>query len=135
MLSLLFPKQRNWEVWNRLNFLGKVRCCIASYIKFVVSLLDYLVWGFGEKPARCALISVVLVLVSAGLYYFMPESATYDSVVKSIYFSLVTFVTLGYGDISQSAPWLQLYSATQAFSGMVLMGLFLAGFASKSKRY
>ena len=135
MLSLLFPKQRNWEVWNRLNSLGKVRCCIASYIKFVVSLLDYLVWGFGEKPARCALISVALVLVSASLYYFIPESATYDSVVKSIYFSIVTFVTLGYGDISQNEPWLQLYSATQAFSGMVLMGLFLAGFASKSKRY
>ncbi|WP_373416061.1 ion channel [Vibrio parahaemolyticus] len=48
---------------------------------------------------------------------------------------MVTFVTLGYGDISQDKPWLQIYSSIQAFSGMVLMGLFLAGFASKSKAY
>ena len=49
--------------------------------------------------------------------------------------SIVTFVTLGYGDISQTSSPLQLLSAIEAFSGMFLTGLFLAGFASKTKQY
>ena len=54
---------------------------------------------------------------------------------RSLYFSIVTFVTLGYGDISQTSSLLQLLSAIEAFCGMFLTGLFLAGFASKTKQY
>ena len=48
---------------------------------------------------------------------------------------MVTFVTLGYADVFQTNIYLKLFAAIEAFLGVALMGLFIAGFASKSKQY
>ncbi|EGQ8181291.1 two pore domain potassium channel family protein [Vibrio parahaemolyticus] len=135
MLSLLFPKKSNWEAWHHKNTVSKVFLVLKSYLKFLGSFANYVVWGFGERPIRSLFLSSSVIAISALVYLLSPDSVTYEDPVKSIYFSMVTFVTLGYGDISQDKPWLQIYSSIQAFSGMVLMGLFLAGFASKSEAY
>ena len=68
-------------------------------------------------------------------YFLAPESVTHGHLGRSLYFSIVTFVTLGCGDISQTSSPLQLLSAIEAFCGMFLTGLVLAGFASKTKQY
>jgi hypothetical protein len=52
-----------------------------------------------------------------------------------LYFSIVSFTTPGFGDITQKTVFLRLFSALESLSGLVLMGLFLAGYASKTKRY
>ena len=78
---------------------------------------------------------MVVITLATLTYFLAPDSATYNYLARSLYFSIVTFVTLGYGDISQTSPPLQLMSAVEAFSGMFLTGLFLAGFASKTKQY
>ncbi|MDX1283165.1 potassium channel family protein [Shewanella colwelliana] len=135
MLSLLFPKKSNRESWHNRNTGSKLFLGFTSYLKFLSEFGNYVVWGFGERPIRSLFLSVGLIVASALIYFLSPDSATYENPIKSIYFSIVTFVTLGYGDISQKEPWLQIYSSIQAFSGMFLMGLFLAGFASKSKSY
>lgn len=135
MLSLLFPKKSNWDEWHLKGTTGKMWLGVKSYLKFLFCFFDYLVWGFGERPIRSLFFSFGLILLSSSVYFYSPESVTYGKLVNSIYFSIVTFVTLGYGDIYQKQPWLQIYSSLQAFSGMVLMGLFLAGYASKSKQY
>ncbi|KFF66892.1 hypothetical protein IW01_16145 [Pectobacterium brasiliense] len=135
MLSLLFPKKSNSNEWYHKGIKEKIYLGVKSYINFLFCFLDYLVWGFGEKPIRSLFFSIGVILASSLVYLLSPDSVTYNNPTKSIYFSIVTFVTLGYGDISQLKAWLQLYSSIQAFLGMVLMGLFLAGYASKSKQY
>ena len=92
-------------------------------------------WGFGEQPIRSLLMSMGVILLATLTYFLAPESVTHGHLGRSLYFSIVTFVTLGYGDISQTSSPLQLLSAIEAFCGMFLTGLFLAGFASKTKQY
>jgi hypothetical protein len=90
--------------------------------------------GFGERPLRALGTSLLIVCLSTIIYYFSAKSNT-QTFVEALYFSIVTFTTLGFGDITQESDFLRLFSAVESFSGLVLMGLFLAGYASKTKRY
>ncbi len=61
-------------------------------------------------------------LVWAGCYYAIPETASqFSSFSESVYFSLVTFTTLGYGDISLNSDW-RLLSGLEAINGIMLIG-------------
>ncbi|WP_124816054.1 potassium channel family protein [Burkholderia cepacia] len=135
MMSMLFPRVTYRERWFVSKPLGKVWIATKCWASFVPKLINYLAWGFGERPFRSLATSVVAIVVCASIFYFARGSTTHDQPITSLYFSIVTFTTLGYGDISQKGSWLQLLSAFEAFGGMVLMGLFLGGFASKSKQY
>jgi len=135
MLSLLTPHKTFRESWFRKNLFKKILFTIKCYIKFIINFMNYIVWGFGERPFRSLITSIFVIFLSASVFYSNSCSATYNDLVKSLYFSMVTFVTLGYGDISQKESFLRIFSSIEAFSGMVLMGLFLAGYASKSKEY
>ena len=44
--------------------------------------------------------------------------------IDSLYFSLVTFTTLGYGEITISDSFLRLFSALQALTGLILTASF-----------
>lgn len=61
-------------------------------------------------------------LVWAFCYYLIPETASqFSSFSESVYFSMVTFTTLGYGDISLSSNW-RLLSGLEAINGIMLIG-------------
>lgn len=135
MLSFLRPQHNFKDKWRYKGNLGKSLFTISCVFKFLFSFFSFLVWGYGERPIRSLFCSLAIVAGSAAVYFINPASVTSQNISDSVYFSMVTFVTLGYGDISQSNTVLKLYAACQAFTGMVVMGLFLAGFASKSKQY
>ncbi|WP_437312269.1 potassium channel family protein [Sorangium sp. So ce388] len=77
--------------------------------------------------------SITVMLLWAAAYCFWPGSATWNDAVGSLYYSIVTFTTLGYGDIAQRAPAIRLFSAAEAIIGAVSFGLMVAGFANKSR--
>ncbi len=61
-------------------------------------------------------------LIWALCYYVIPETADqFSSFPEAVYFSLVTFTTLGYGDISLSSNW-RLLSGLEAVNGIMLIG-------------
>jgi hypothetical protein len=61
-------------------------------------------------------------LVWAFSFYIIPETASqFSSFSESVYFSMVTFTTLGYGDISLSSDW-RLLSGFEAINGIMLIG-------------
>ncbi len=49
----------------------------------------------------------------------------FDSFERALYFSTVTFTTLGYGDITLDASW-QLLSGFEAANGVILFGVSTA---------
>lgn len=61
-----------------------------------------------------------------GLYD--PNEKIVHDTVQSIYFSMVTWTTLGYGDF-KPVPSIRLYAATEALFGYVYLGV-LIGFVS-----
>lgn len=61
-------------------------------------------------------------LVWAFFFYIIPETGSqFSSFIDTVYFSLVTFTTLGYGDISLSSDW-RLLSGLEAINGIMLIG-------------
>jgi hypothetical protein len=53
---------------------------------------------------------------------------------RYFYFSVVTFTTLGYGDLRPVHPISHLISSIEAFVGMFMMALFVLTFGRKWRR-
>ena len=70
------------------------------------------------------LLHVVEVCMWAGAYrIFVP--AELETFEKALYFSFVTFTSLGYGDISLSSEW-RLLSGIESLSGLLVAGFSTA---------
>jgi hypothetical protein len=110
---------------------------IAFKARYFASLLDWAVWGFGEKPGRVFATAPLVVIAFACVYFFASGSlVTIDNgnaVVRAVYFSLVTFTTLGYGDVVPRTDPMRLICGFEALLGAFTMGLVVAGFANRSR--
>ena len=74
---------------------------------------------------------VVLIFCYAGLYVAVggPTEET-NNFLEASYFSVVTFTTLGYGDISPTG-WSRLLACTEALVGVFMNSLFIFVFCRK----
>lgn len=104
--------------------------------------------GYGERPLRVILFSVILILIFATLYFFAglsfsgdslafnPESSLWENIkvyFSALYFSVVTFTTLGYGDLAPIGIARAL-AALEAFMGSFTLALFVVVFVKKMTR-
>ncbi|GET25936.1 ion channel [Prolixibacter sp. NT017] len=100
-------------------------------------LLDgtsYMLWGFGEKPIRTLFASSIILVLYTFLYYFSSIDSIGGELINSFYLSTTMFTTLGFGDFSpfQSGSFKFLLTS-EALLGIFIFGLFVAGYANKSK--
>jgi uncharacterized protein YjbI with pentapeptide repeats len=107
------------------------------YGSWTISILLDLLWGYGERPVRLLISSVVLCLLcGVGLYLLgigsgglcFSAETSYSELEKfglSLYLSFVSFTTLGYGDFSPCTPMSRLLAISEAFFGAFIMGLFV----------
>lgn len=99
--------------------------------RFIPSLLMDLLSGYTEKPNRVILASLVIVFSFAWLYTFLKipqhvSSAAPASFLNSLYFSFITFTTVGYGDfVPKPGAIFQLLTCAEAFSGPFMAGLYV----------
>jgi len=63
----------------------------------------------------------VEIMVWAGVYKALVPVGELADLETAVYFSFVTFTTLGYGDITLSEGW-RLLSGIQALNGILLVG-------------
>ncbi len=86
--------------------------------------------GWQGMFAMTILIRTVLVLVALHVVEIVVWAAAYRTMVpddelatfeQAVYFSFVTFTTLGYGDITLSESW-RLLSGIEALNGILLVG-------------
>jgi hypothetical protein len=116
---------------------GLVAVTVAIHALGTTFLVRYLATTFldqeghwGSRRALTALMITALVLVSLHTLEIMAWAGTYQALVPvtelpdfetAVYFSFVTFTTLGYGDITLSDGW-RLLSGIQALNGILLVG-------------
>jgi hypothetical protein len=121
------------------------RFSLARCTSFLVDIFS----GYGEKPLRVVAFSLLLILFCAASYFFTSgisyqgEAIGFDSsqglsgnleqFVSCIYFSVVTFTTLGYGDITPFGAT-RIIAAIEAFTGSFTMALFVVVFVKKMTR-
>ena len=95
-------------------------------------------FGYGEKPHRVLLLGLVFIACWAGIYFAFagigPTSEnieTYEpSLGECLHFSVVTFTTLGYGDLVPK-PDCRFWADLEALLGLALMPLFVVGLTRK----
>lgn len=101
--------------------------CMRAYLRF----RPYTRASSAVLPDILVLSAVMLLLMLgnclqmalwAGLFMLLGE---FDNFVTALYFSGVTFATLGYGDLVLSPPW-RLLSALEAANGILMFGVSTA---------
>jgi len=133
------------EVWSGLRMTVVSRLKIWLIPKYAVrlipfkarwlaSLVECAMWGYGERPFRIFLFALFMIALYARIFHGVDwgDKASL-SWIDSIYFSVVTFTTLGYGDILPTTTTLKLLCGSEAILGAFTMGLVVAGFAGRSK--
>ncbi len=110
-------------------------------------LIDVLC-GYGEIPYRIIGSSIAYILFNALLFDFLGlyhnnDILTFDQTLGitdnlryfgyAIYFSIVTFTTLGYGDFAP-AGWARPFAAIEGFVGAFMIALFILSFVKKMTR-
>lgn len=69
---------------------------------------------------------ITSIIFYALLYYFSNGMINnVDTVIDSIYFSVVTITTLGYGDMLPCTNWGKMVVSLEAITGVILLGFFL----------
>lgn len=110
---------------------------VRRVLSWFALTFSYVVWGHGERPIRTALLGFVVIIVSAFLYTF-GTFASGGVIFKpefhqAFYFSVVTFSTVGYGDIIALGAN-KLIVMCEAMCGMFVVPLFVVGLSRKYLR-
>jgi hypothetical protein len=87
-------------------------------------------WGYGEKPWRLALVMAFNIIFFGSLLHWvdpLPGKTWWEHV----YFSAITYLTVGYGDLAPHSPLAQLLSVICAASGIATFGMLIASVTKK----
>lgn len=96
-----------------------------------------LIWGHGEKPERTFYSALALFLVST-FFYMQGHLAQGAEIFKpnfaqAVYFSTITFTTVGYGDITPVGA-ARLAAMLEAVCGIFMIPIFIVGLSRKYLR-
>jgi len=96
--------------------------------------------GYGIKIERMVFLALSTVLFFAVVYFsgssslVQPDScitlSSGERAARALYFSIVTFTTVGYGDI-HPVGFMRFVANAEAFSGLLVMGLFVVSITRK----
>lgn len=97
-------------------------------------------WGYGQKPFRLIKVSLIVIFVLGVIYSLFPSSFANNTLggknyfivlYDACYFSIVTFTTLGYGDLSPVGG-LRILAAFEGLFGAITLGFLVAGLTKNS---
>ena len=112
---ILLARWMGWTVhWFRLHrhSLGKTVAMVTTVLGlFLVHTIEVWVWAAAY--------------VATGVV---------DGLETAVYFSTVTFSTLGYGDVTPTAEW-RVFAALEAMNGFILIGWSIAYLVAASTRH
>ena len=144
-----FYKERCARLWQKLRGSGGYDrlTALRKFLRWVggIRLLPELVFGrllfgYGERPTRVLMVSAMIIFACA-FFYSQPGSLVFrggdntPSFPQGLYFSIITFTTLGYGDFYPAPDgWCRPLAMAQAISGGFLMALFVVCLAKRFSR-
>jgi len=120
-----FWQRRFWSLVNLRNVLA-----------WMESLFSRTVLGFGERPFIPVRFGAAVIVVCGAIYWLFdgigPDAP--DGILTHLYFSVVTFTTLGYGDYKPATQWCQTVAGAEALTGAFLMAWFVVVLSRRYRR-
>jgi hypothetical protein len=98
--------------------------------RWLGSVVQDLLWGYGERPWRLAFAMTFNIVLFGTLFHVLdplPDKTFWEHV----YFSGITYLTVGYGDLSPATPLARLISVICAAAGIATFGLLIASVTKK----
>lgn len=127
--------RRPWTIFHAL----KMRW-LKTFLAFFWLVSFELLFGYGERPFRISFAAAFVVVVFALIFFLYPPTDIAGSNGKellprlwhSIYFSLVSFTTLGYGGwVGHPDSWIRSLGGLESFIGLFITAMFLVTFTRK----
>jgi hypothetical protein len=100
---------------------------LGTRIEYLASIDKHLHLFRGVMTTSLALLvlHILEAVLWAFLYMVLPAHAGLKNFHEAIYFSMITFTTLGYGDVTPNEPW-QVLAGAEGMVGIVVFGLTTA---------
>lgn len=133
--------------FRREMIIRRYQLPLFSLKRFGFKLID-LFTGYGEQPEKIIAFSISTILLFAVMYGTLGVSSGSEiirfdfqadissnaiSFLDCLYYSIITFTTLGYGDIIPLG-FTRLLAASEAFIGAFALALFVVVVAKKTSR-
>ncbi len=91
--------------------------------------------GYGERPLRAVIWAASVILGLAVIYFLIGATWELEAFGDSVYFSALSFATLGYGTwVETTNAWIKGIGAFESFIGIFTVALFLVTFVRKMAR-
>lgn len=102
---------------------------IEALVRAFFGVVSRFIWGYGERPFRVFFAGGMVVMLCATIYWLTgsvagPGLTTSISFLDALYFSGVTFSTLGYGDFVP-VGMIRLLAIGESLTGFILVPLFV----------
>ena len=98
---------------------------LAAFPRLGALVLYCWVFGYGVRPKNIVIVILVVIIACTVCYYsgrsslHIEHSPTFNAVANALYFSVITYATVGYGDISPQG-WLVGLAMVEGLLGVVL---------------
>ena len=117
--------------WNEPFYKKKYRPedRLSGGWRWLLSQMSNFFWGYGELPTRVVRFAAIIVLLFAFAFYRqgnlrnMPAGAGF---LEYLGFSLSTFATSTYGEITPGTSAARALATIESISGLVMFGFFVA---------
>jgi len=114
---------------------------LMNYFAFLMNRLIYIISSYGESIWKVFYTALLMIFIYAGIYFIkggiivQNEAQPIHSFLTSLYFSIVTFTTLGYGDLHPvPSIEMRLLAGSEAFLGAFLLAYFVVVVSRKIMR-
>ncbi|MCJ7692314.1 MAG: potassium channel family protein [Sedimentisphaerales bacterium] len=136
----LWKKFRGQGYYDALSLPKKFLRLLVAVRLIPELVFGRLLFGYGERPVR-VLVASAIIIVACAFFYSSPGSLVYreghmePSFMQGLYFSTITFTTLGYGDLYPAPDeFCRLVAMTEAVAGGCLIALFIVCLAKRFSR-
>ncbi len=156
--AVCYEKDKEYQEFSKCYFLSKEFFCRfigqsllnvqklrdEGYRKFckrtmlwLTLLLSSCIWGHGERPWRTVVFGAFFIVLIAILYtqgYLIKDGRPiHPDLGESIYFSVATFLTVGYGDLIPIG-FNRGIAILESFGGIFIFPIFITGLCRKYLR-
>lgn len=94
------------------------------------SMLMNFLWGYGERPMRLLFVTVLGIVLFGSVQYLL-DGVPGEGFGAHVYFSGITFMTIGYGDLAPKGLLPRLLAVLEGAVGISVIGMLIASWTKK----